>query len=192
MLHRNVADSRGATTTVAEPRRVLAGGRAGYTLPLALPGPSSPPGVRELIVRFAAMAMPVPRHKSRYVRQVAATPVPMARRRWSRSSRSIAPRGVEPIDWVLYTSLPVPDLEEAMRVISYYEKRWLVEEYFKALKSGLPGDRAAVEDEGALSGRPVVRPPPVGRGRPPAPAQGARARTEAGQAGRRGSYPRDT
>ncbi len=32
------------------------------------------------------------------------------------------PQGVKPIDWVLYTSLPVPTLEEAMSVISYYEK----------------------------------------------------------------------
>ena len=85
------------------------------------------------MVRFAAMTMPVPWNKSRYVRQVAATPVPM----WLVVVAEVdCPRGVKPIEWVLYTSLPVPNLEEAMRVISFYEKRWLVEEYFKALKSG--------------------------------------------------------
>ena len=79
------------------------------------------------------MTMPVPWHKSRYIRQVAATPVPM----WLVVASEVdCPRGVEPIEWVLYTSLPVWDLEEAMRVVSYYEKRWLIEEYFKALKSG--------------------------------------------------------
>jgi hypothetical protein len=30
----------------------------------------------------------------------------------------------------------VRDLGDALRVASFYEKRWLVEEYFKALKSG--------------------------------------------------------
>jgi hypothetical protein len=85
------------------------------------------------MVRFTAMTMPVPWNKSRYVRQVAATPVPM----WLVVVAEVdCPRGSRPIDWVLYTSLPVPSLEEAMRVISFYEKRWLVEEYFKALKSG--------------------------------------------------------
>ena len=42
----------------------------------------------------------------------------------------------EPIDWVLLTSLPVRTLEEAMEVIGYYEKRWLIEEWHKALKTG--------------------------------------------------------
>ena len=33
----------------------------------------------------------------------------------------------EPIDWMLLTSLPVRTLEEAMEVIGYYEKRWIIE-----------------------------------------------------------------
>jgi hypothetical protein len=77
--------------------------------------------------------MPVPWHKSRYVRQVAATPVPMG---LVIVTEVDCPRGAKPIEWVLYTSLPVRDLDEALRVASYYEKRWLIEEYFKALKSG--------------------------------------------------------
>ena len=46
------------------------------------------------------------------------------------------PQGVEPIRWVLLTSLPVTTFEEAWTVIGYYELRWLVEEYHKALKTG--------------------------------------------------------
>ena len=42
----------------------------------------------------------------------------------------------EPIDWMLWTSLPVGTLEAAMEVIGYYEKRWLIEEWHKALKTG--------------------------------------------------------
>jgi hypothetical protein len=42
----------------------------------------------------------------------------------------------EPIDWVLLTSLAVPELSAAMEVIGYYEKRWLIEEWHKALKTG--------------------------------------------------------
>lgn len=47
-----------------------------------------------------------------------------------------APKGVTPIRWVLFTSLPVTDFDDAWQVIEDYENRWLVEEYHKVLKSG--------------------------------------------------------
>jgi hypothetical protein len=131
MLHRKVAGPGGDATTV----RDLAASSpeaGGFTLQLRA-RPGQPARRARLMVRFTAMTMPVPWNKSRYARQVAATPVPM----WLVVVAEVdCPRGAKPIEWVLYTSLPVPDLVEAMRVISFYEKRWLVEEYFKALKSG--------------------------------------------------------
>ena len=41
------------------------------------------------------------------------------------------PKGVTPIRWVLYTTLPVDTLEQAELVIRYYEKRWIIEEFHK-------------------------------------------------------------
>ncbi|CEE92768.1 transposase (fragment) [Xenorhabdus nematophila str. Anatoliense] len=38
--------------------------------------------------------------------------------------------------WHLLTSEPVHNQEEAKRVLDYYEKRWLIEEFHKAWKSG--------------------------------------------------------
>ena len=46
------------------------------------------------------------------------------------------PQGVEPVEWILLTSLPVENFEDAWRILSYYEKRWLIEEWHKALKTG--------------------------------------------------------
>jgi transposase-like protein/transposase Tn5 family protein len=46
------------------------------------------------------------------------------------------PPGAEPLRWVLLTSLPVTNFAEARRVIEYYEKRPLIEEFHKALKTG--------------------------------------------------------
>ena len=46
------------------------------------------------------------------------------------------PPGVEPIHWVLLTDWPCQDLAQAMRVVKAYTRRWLIEEYHKALKSG--------------------------------------------------------
>jgi len=46
------------------------------------------------------------------------------------------PQGVEPIHWVLLTDWPCQTLRQAMRVIKAYTRRWLIEEYHKALKTG--------------------------------------------------------
>ena len=48
-----------------------------------------------------------------------------------------APKGVDPIEWVLYTSVPVASLEDAMVIVGYYEKRWLIEEWHKVMKTGM-------------------------------------------------------
>lgn len=53
---------------------------------------------------------------------------------WVRETNS--PQGKKPIEWVLYTSLPVNSFDAAWTVIRYYECRWLIEEYHKALKTG--------------------------------------------------------
>ncbi|MEI8375096.1 MAG: IS4 family transposase, partial [Planctomycetota bacterium] len=46
------------------------------------------------------------------------------------------PAGVEPIEWILLTSMPVESFKDAWRIMGYYEKRWLIEEWHKALKTG--------------------------------------------------------
>jgi len=44
--------------------------------------------------------------------------------------------GDDPIQWVLLTSWPCATEAEAMRVVKAYTRRWLIEEYHKALKTG--------------------------------------------------------
>ncbi len=86
-----------------------------------------------LEVRFGPLWMPPPKHLSPYVRQQAPGRIPM----WVVWVREInAPPGVEPIEWVLLTSLPVNRFEDAWQIIEYYEQRWLIEEWHKALKTG--------------------------------------------------------
>lgn len=45
------------------------------------------------------------------------------------------PEGVEAVEWILVTSLPIDDLEQVRLVIQYYTVRWLIEIYFRTLKS---------------------------------------------------------
>ncbi len=46
------------------------------------------------------------------------------------------PQGEQAVDWTLLTSEPIETLEQAAEVIDHYRARWMIEEYFKALKTG--------------------------------------------------------
>lgn len=46
------------------------------------------------------------------------------------------PPGDAPIEWMLLTSEPVQTVDDATAVVDHYRARWMIEEYFKALKTG--------------------------------------------------------
>lgn len=95
--------------------------------------PQQPARTAKLEVRVGSIRMPVPHHKSPWVRALAPEPISM---NVVYVVEVAPPAGVEPISWVLLTSLPVDTFEAAWTVIEYYETRWLVEEYHKSLKTG--------------------------------------------------------
>lgn len=85
-------------------------------------------------VRLARIVMPRPRSGvSRYVRQQGVSEIAM----WAVEVREPQPpAGAEPVRWVLLTSEPVRNFNDAWRIIGWYEQRPLVEEYHKCLKTG--------------------------------------------------------
>lgn len=46
------------------------------------------------------------------------------------------PAGVEAVEWLLLTNVPVPSFDDAVKVIGWYCGRWQIEVYHKVLKSG--------------------------------------------------------
>jgi hypothetical protein len=46
------------------------------------------------------------------------------------------PAGEEPLEWILLTNEPLESCADACRVVQWYECRWIVEEYHKAMKTG--------------------------------------------------------
>ena len=56
------------------------------------------------------------------------------------------PRGEEPIEWLLLTSLPITTFKKVCRVIGYYCCRWQIEIYFRVLKSGCKVEDRQFED----------------------------------------------
>lgn len=55
------------------------------------------------------------------------------------------PPGEEPIEWLLLTDLPATTLAEAERVLDGYTQRWLIEVYFRVLKSGCGVEKLQLE-----------------------------------------------
>lgn len=47
-----------------------------------------------------------------------------------------APEGEKPVEWLLLTTESISSLSDVEAVIDNYRARWLIEEYFKALKTG--------------------------------------------------------
>jgi hypothetical protein len=106
--------------------------RGNYELQLRA-RPQQPARTAKIEVLTGAVQMAVPKHVSPWVKSLSPEPIAM-NLVWVREVD--APEGTKPIEWILSTSLPAECFEDAWTMIEYYETRWLVEEYHKALKSG--------------------------------------------------------
>jgi len=60
------------------------------------------------------------------------------------------PRGQPRLEWMLLTNEPVNSLSDARRIIAWYECRWVVEEYHKAMKTGCQIENLQFADESRL------------------------------------------
>lgn len=56
-----------------------------------------------------------------------------------------APPGVEALEWVLLTSLPILTLADAQRWVVWYTCRWLCEDFHQALKTGCRIERSQLD-----------------------------------------------
>ncbi len=106
------------------------------------------PGQREreatLELRLTAAQVQPPRNRPP---GEATTPVAV----WIVCATEVAPPvGEAPIEWILVTTLAVPDGATASRVVGYYTRRWVIERWHYTLKSGLRVERLQIEDATAL------------------------------------------
>jgi hypothetical protein len=83
--------------------------------------------VAELEVRYAAVTLRPPKRKR--------TLPPVAV--WAIHAREVAPpAGVEPVQWLLLTTLEVASLAQATEKLDWYTQRWTIEVFHRTLKSG--------------------------------------------------------
>lgn len=60
------------------------------------------------------------------------------------------PKGEEPVSWMLLTTVEIPDCSQAMEALRWYVRRWLIETYFKVLKSGCQIEERQLQAEHRL------------------------------------------
>ena len=60
------------------------------------------------------------------------------------------PGGAEPVEWQLITSEPIATQAQVLQVVDWYRARWLIEEFFKALKTGCAYEKRQLESFATL------------------------------------------
>jgi hypothetical protein len=55
------------------------------------------------------------------------------------------PEGIEAVEWILLTSVPVSTLEQAWERVDWYRARWIVEDYHQGLKTGCRIERRQLQ-----------------------------------------------
>jgi hypothetical protein len=86
-----------------------------------------PARVARLEVRFAQVSLKPPPRKSK-LRDLTV---------WAVLARDInPPEGVDPIEWLLLTTMEVTTFEQAVEKLAWYTVRWGIEVYHRTLKSG--------------------------------------------------------
>lgn len=97
------------------------------------------------------------------------------------------PEDMEPVEWFLFTTEPIETDAQLLRVIDIYRHRWVIEEFFKALKTGcLYEERQLESREGLLNALVFFLPiacqllwlRSYGRNNPDAPAKGLVTETQ--------------
>ena len=86
-----------------------------------------PARIAALEVRFGAVELRAPKTRCR---------LPNVHL-WAVWAREPAPPpGIEPVEWMLLTTLPVENLEQACEKLEWYTRRWGIEIFHRTLKSG--------------------------------------------------------
>jgi len=131
-LNRNVLTVEGQATTIEELlAKTLVASRQRREIPRQ---EGRAARTAEVAVRFSPLRVPAPRRSNKWIREH--TPKqPLAM--WVVELTEInPPADAEPLHGVLLTSEEVTSTEQALTIVAHYQKRWGVEEYHKALKTG--------------------------------------------------------
>lgn len=124
------------TVTLARRKGAIAGGRTRRTAPRAQRDATLLVTARQVVLRRPSIC--APDHPRRLHVNVVAV------------RESGAPHGVDPVDWYLLTTEPIDTQEQVLRIVDAYRARWIIEEYFKSLKSGCAFEKRQLESKATI------------------------------------------
>lgn len=103
-----------------------------------------PPRKAELSIRYCPVTIqpPIKRNKKKLL--------PNLNLYLVLAEESTPLQGVEPIYWLLLTTLPVETFEQAVEKVSWYKQRWKIERYHFVLKSGCKVEELQLESVESL------------------------------------------
>jgi Transposase DNA-binding/Transposase Tn5 dimerisation domain len=90
--------------------------------------PGSPARDVTFALRWRTISLPAPDHKKKKYAPITLTAILV--------TETAPPEGVEPLSWLLLTTLPVQTFSQAAQCVLWYRYRWLIERYHFVLKSG--------------------------------------------------------
>jgi len=99
--------------------------------------------VAQLEVRAMALSIQRPSHVSKQLAEHLAIHV-------VRVLEPNPPEGCEAVDWLLLTTEPIETDEDLSNVVEGYRARWVIEEYFKSLKTGCAFEKRQLENRAAV------------------------------------------
>ena len=89
--------------------------------------------IAEVGIRYTTIELQAPQNRPKSARVMPLTPLSV---QVVEVLELDAPVPSEAIHWILYTSLAVNSLDEALYIVQLYSRRWLVERFHYVLKSG--------------------------------------------------------
>lgn len=101
-------------------------GQRSIALPARDPGQPKRTAVVEL--RYGAVAIRRPEHEDRDLPPSVSLSVVEVR-------EAEAPPNVEPLHWRLLSTHPIADAAAAWRIVGWYQRRWMIEQLFRVMKS---------------------------------------------------------
>lgn len=99
----------------------------------------------QLEVKFVPATVVAPRHKQQAALSQSVPSYVVE------ASELYPPSGEEPIHWRLVTNLKVASFEDALEILTIYQRRWSIEELFRILKSGCRVEKAQFQSTARLS-----------------------------------------
>jgi len=102
-----------------------------------------PTRTAELEIRYAELTVMPPKNRSTKKQQ----PITL----WAVwAHEKNPPKDVDPVSWLLLTTIPVNNLDDAIEKINWYKLRWLIEILFKILKSGCEFEKRQLDTDDRL------------------------------------------